>query len=574
MSKPSVRSLTSSIRLYSGLILMTYVFTHLLNASLGLISIELMNAALRLVQPIWHPLGFGWLVPGAAFLHLITALYEIMRMPVLRFSIGYWTRLLLGLLIPYVLIAHYMGSHITPDALGFDPEYAGAIYSMFNPYIFPTMVFLVIVAWSHGCLGLHYWLRFKPWYPAAWKIAIVPAIALPVFAIAGFISGGKEVMIQIQDPERKEALLIQHGAKTEQEMLEESLEIGNIAAIGYSGFLALAFASRYIVQLIRKRRRTIRIVYSDGTTVFVPPGITVLNASMLANVRHPSVCGGRGRCSTCRIRIEDGAGNLSEPTDEERKVLSRINAAPNVRLACSASVQANVHVHPLLSVQEASSRTLNRSDEFSFGQDIDIAILFADLRGFTELSEHKLPYDIVFLLNQYFQQMGQAIEKEGGHVDKFIGDGIMALFGLRTGLKPGCLAAIRAARSMEEELEALNHGLKQDLTEPLRMSIGIHCGHVIAGRMGYGSTVGLTAVGDPVNTASRLEGMTRQLNCNLVISQDVLDNAGLGTNGLANHDVAVRGRTGMLKVYSLQSASELGIPSGNENDRSASFREK
>ena len=568
MSKASVRSLTSSIRLYSGLILMVYVFTHLLNAALGLISIEVMNAALKLVQPIWDPMGFGWLVPGAAFLHMITALYEIMRMPVLRFSIGYWTRLLLGLMIPYVLIAHYMGSHMTPDALGFDPEYAGAIYSMLNPYIFPTMVFLVIVAWGHGCLGMHYWLRFKPWYPAAWKIAIVPTIALPVLAIAGFISGGKEVMIQIQDPQRKEALLTQHGAKTEQEMLEESLKLGNIAGIGYSGFLALAFAGRYLLQIVRKRRRTIRIVYSDGTTVYVPPGITVLNASMLANVRHPSVCGGRGRCSTCRIRIEDGAGSLSEPTDEERKVLTRINAAPNVRLACSASVQANVRVHPLLGVHEASSRTLNRSDEFSFGQDIDIAILFADLRGFTELSEHKLPYDIVFLLNQYFQQMGHAIEKENGHVDKFIGDGIMALFGLRSGVKQGCMAALKAALSMELELEKLNRSLEHDLSEPLRMSIGIHCGHVIAGRMGYGSTVGLTAVGDPVNTASRLEGMTRQLNCNLVISQDVLDNAGLERIALPGHDVAVRGRTGMLRVFSLQSASELEISAMPALDKS------
>ncbi len=547
---------------------MVYVFTHLLNAALGLISIEVMNAALKLVQPIWDPMGFGWLVPGAAMMHMITALYEIMRMPVLRFSIGYWTRLLLGLMIPYVLIAHYMGSHMTPDALGFDPEYAGAIYSMFNPYIFPTMVFLVIVAWGHGCLGLHYWLRFKSWYPVAWKIAIVPAIALPAFAIAGFISGGKEVMIQIQDPQRKEALLTQHGAKTEQQMLEESLKLGNIAGIGYSGFLALAFAGRYLLQIVRKRRRTIRIVYSDGTTVYVPPGITVLNASLLANVRHPSVCGGRGCCSTCRIRIEDGAAGLSEPTDEERKVLTRINAAPNVRLACSASVQANVRVHPLLGVHEASSRTLNRSDEFSFGQDIDIAILFADLRGFTELSEHKLPYDIVFLLNQYFQQMGHAIEKENGHVDKVIGDGIMALFGLRTSLKEGCLSALRAAESMEHELEALNASLQHDLSEPLRMSIGIHCGHVIAGRMGYGSTVGLTAVGDPVNTASRLEGMTRQLNCNLVISQDVLDNAGLERIALPGHDVAVRGRTGMLRVFSLQSASELDISAMPALDRS------
>lgn len=238
-------------------------------------------------------------------------------------------------------------------------------------------------------------------------------------------------------------------------------------------------------------------------------------------------------------------------------MLSRIRAAPNVRLACCASVLAAVEVQPLLTTQDASEKTLARSDEFSFGRDMDIAILFADLRGFTQLSENKLPYDIVFMLNQYFQQMGRAIEHQGGHIDKFIGDGVMALFGMHTDLSSGCLSAIQAAQSMERELEALNDRLAMDLNEPLRMSIGIHCGHVIVGRMGYGRTIGLTAVGDPVNTASRLEGMTRELRCNLVVSEDVLKQTEILSEGLSSHEISVRGRQAPLKVYALQSAVEL-----------------
>tara|TARA_Y100001937_G_scaffold122491_1_gene183617 strand:- start:359130 stop:360770 length:1641 start_codon:yes stop_codon:yes gene_type:complete len=536
---------------------MTYLFTHLLNTSLGLFSLDWMNAGLRVMQPVWNPFGVGWVVPLAALLHVCSAIYELVRLPRLQFSRGYWLRLILGFLIPYALIAHYLGSHLTPVLLGYRPEYASSIYSMFNPFIFPVMVFLIVVSWGHGCMGLHYWLRFKSWYSTAWKWAIGPAIALPVLAVAGFVAGGKEVMLQIQDPAIKQALLESHGASTEEELVSEALQLGNVASAGYTAFLAIALAARFITQSVSRRRRTIRIRYSDGTEILVPPGITVLNASALARVRHPSVCGGRGRCSTCRIRVSDGAENLSAPSEEEKRVLSRIRAAPNVRLACSASVLAAVEVQPLLGIQDASEMTLTRSDEFSFGRDTDIAILFADLRGFTQLSENKLPYDIVFMLNQYFQQMGRAIEQQGGHVDKFIGDGIMALFGLHSDLSTGCLSAIRAAGSMEQEMAALNHRMAMDLIEPLQMSIGIHCGHVIVGRMGYGRTIGLTAVGDPVNTASRLEGMTRALHCNLVVSEDVLDQTEIRTEGLSSHEVSVRGRQAPLKVYALQSAAEL-----------------
>ncbi|MFP6697518.1 MAG: adenylate/guanylate cyclase domain-containing protein, partial [Alphaproteobacteria bacterium] len=129
-------------------------------------------------------------------------------------------------------------------------------------------------------------------------------------------------------------------------------------------------------------------------------------------------------------------------------------------------------------------------------------MLFADLRAFTKFSESKLPYDVVFALNQYFRGMGQAVEEAGGHLDKFICDGVMALFGVRGDLEQGCQQALEAAAGMSHALEHLNHQLLHDLDQPLR--IGIHAGPAIVGEMGYLAETTITAIGDNINTALRL----------------------------------------------------------------------
>ena len=143
------------------------------------------------------------------------------------------------------------------------------------------------------------------------------------------------------------------------------------------------------------------------------------------------------------------------------------------------------------------------------GEAWELAIMFVDLRSFTQLAENRLPYDVVFLLNQYSTAMGQAIERAGGHPNQFVGDGIMALFGLESGPIVGSRQALEGALEMARTLEQLSRTLRHDLKEPLRIGIGIHAGQVIVGEMGYGRARYLTAIGDVVNTASRLEALSR-----------------------------------------------------------------
>src|SRR5947207_6118105 len=187
--------------------------------------------------------------------------------------------------------------------------------------------------------------------------------------------------------------------------------------------------ARSVRQRAERRRETIQITYPKGQKVVVPVGFSVLEASRSAKIPHASVCGGRGRCSTCRVRVRVALPGLPPPSETERRVLERIGARRNVRLACQLRPTVPVEVTPLLPPFAHAADGLRRVD-LAEGSEREIAVLFADIRGFTALAEGMLPYDIVFLLNRYFAAMGQAIEQAGGPLDKFIGDGVMALFGI------------------------------------------------------------------------------------------------------------------------------------------------
>jgi adenylate cyclase len=308
----------------------------------------------------------------------------------------------------------------------------------------------------------------------------------------------------------------------------------------------------------RKRHGVSRVTYPDGRFIDISRGVSVLEASRLRGVPHASVCGGRGRCSTCRSRIEGAPAAIPSPSAEEIKVLRRVQAGPEVRLACQLRPTGDIKVTPLLP-PFATARDGFARPGYLQGGEREIAILFADLRAFTRLAETRLPYDVVFLLNRYFAAMGRAVEEAGGHLDKFIGDGVMALFGIDSGPVMGCRQALHAARLMSERLVELNKALENDLGAPLRIGIGLHFGATIVGEMGYGKAVSLTAVGDAVNTASRLESATKEYGCELVVSEDLVSRAGIDLAAFPRHELAIRGREQMLVIRTLASGRDLPV---------------
>jgi adenylate cyclase len=166
---------------------------------------------------------------------------------------------------------------------------------------------------------------------------------------------------------------------------------------------------------------------------------------------------------------------------------------------------------------------------------------------------------VVFVLNRYFAATGAAVEAAGGRVDKFIGDGVMALFGIEAGPEAGASQALAAARGMAAGLEELNRALAHELPEPFRIGIGVHLGPVIVGEMGWGRATQLTAIGDAANTASRLEGLTKDFGVQLVASDDLARRAGLADGLFETREVEVRGRTTALRVHLVPSALDLPV---------------
>jgi adenylate cyclase len=303
------------------------------------------------------------------------------------------------------------------------------------------------------------------------------------------------------------------------------------------------------------------MTYPSGRVVQIVRGVSVLEASRIGGIPHASVCGGRGRCSTCRVRVRGEIHSVDPPSANELRVLRRIGARPNIRLACMLRPRGAVEVTPLLPPLAVAADGRRRVD-FVQGSEREIAILFADIRGFTALSEGRLPYDVVFVLNRYFAAMGRAVEAAGGRVDKFIGDGVMALFGIESSPQAGCREALAAAGLMAQRLSELNLSLRDELDQALRIGIGIHCGPVIVGEMGYGNAVAITAIGDAVNTASRLESLTKTYDCELVVSEETVSRAGLDLAAFPRHEIEIRGKRDMLAVRTLERATDLPLDGG------------
>jgi adenylate cyclase len=547
-------------RLASGLVMLAYVTTHFVNHSLGLVSVQSMDVALRFIYQYWaSPLG-TFLLYGAFAIHYSLALWALWLRRSLKMPAAEATQLVLGFSIPFLLTEHVLQTRVADTFYGAHyGYYATLLYTFFvaDPLRGGLQFTVLVIAWIHAMIGLRFWLRLKPWYERWQPILYAFALLMPTFAILGFLEGGSQVMTMAEDPAWVAQLLAEHPrpAPADRAFLDQM-----VVWVRY-GFLAALLAvlgARLARWRWERRRGVLRMTYPSGRVVQIVRGVSVLEASRMAGIPHASVCGGRGRCSTCRIKIEGAKEEIPPAASEEVKVLRRVGAAPDVRLACQLRPHGDLRVTPLLPAT-AQARDGFRRPGYLQGAEREIAIMFADLRSFTQLSEQKLPYDLVFLLNRYFAEMGHAVEAAGGRIDKFIGDGVMALFGLDTGVEAGCREALAAARDMAERMEILNRALVHDISEPLRIGIGIHTGPAIVGEMGYGTAVSITAVGDSVNTASRIESLTKTYACQLVVSEAVVLRAGIDLADAPRHEIEIRGRVERLVVRTFTSARDLPV---------------
>jgi adenylate cyclase len=292
------------------------------------------------------------------------------------------------------------------------------------------------------------------------------------------------------------------------------------------------------------------VTFHDGTSIAVDdPGHTLLQLALKHGVPLLHECGGNARCSTCRVMISDGMENVLPRNDAEQKLAEFKGFEDDVRLACQTRVRGPVRVRRL--VHDKTDAAIAEAEHGeSSGCERSLAILFSDIRDFTPFSESNLPYDVVHMLNRYFLTMGDAVLQNDGYIDKYIGDGMMALFGVSGGdPRSACLAAVRTALQMLDSLAELNRYLREHFAVEFRMRIGIHYGDVVLGQMGHPKKMQLTAIGDSVNTASRIETAVKGTTANLLVSEAVYGHIKDDVETGIEVDAVLRGKHGTYKLY-------------------------
>lgn len=195
---------------------------------------------------------------------------------------------------------------------------------------------------------------------------------------------------------------------------------------------------------------------------------------------------------------------------------------------------------------------VEKTEEISLGGvRQEVSILFSDIRGFTTFSENLPPEEVVSLLNEYLTEMTKIITKNNGVLDKFVGDAIMAVFGAPLPQENHAFLAAKTALEMQDKVKVISDKWVAEGKSPLKIGIGVHTGEAIIGNIGSELRMEYTAIGDSVNLASRIEGLTKEYDCPILISKQVYDRVKdqVGAEFIA--EVKVKGRKEPVKIYKL-----------------------
>ena len=548
-SKTSSRLSVRRVRLVTGIVLFTFAATHLMNHALGLVSIDAMEDVRDYRTAVTRSLPVSILLVVSLLTHLILGFRSFARRRVFQMRPSEGFQLAFGIMIPLFLLKHIIGMRFSHELFGVNDNYAYALFVLWPANALNQLVLITLV-WVHGCIGMHHWLHMRPGYRKLLPLNFAIAILIPVLGFAGFAVAGREIR-NIQ----------QFTSPFTTEQFSSLRWMMDVAFWGYLALIGVFIAFHIARHVFNRFRPKVRVTYPDGLVASVVPGATVLEVSRSHGVPHASVCGGRARCSTCRIRVLAGLEAQPEPTEAESVVLARVGATSNVRLACQLRPSADLSIVPLLPAHRTAAGDVHKLDKYFWGVEQTVTLMFTDIRSFTQLTEAQLPFDVVFLLNQYLGQMSDTITDAGGYVDKFMGDGIMAIFGMDKSPEQGARDAIVAARAMSGVLDALNQSLRAQVSEPVRIGIGIHTGQAILGRIGVSSGSGagerVTALGDTVNTAARLEASCKVLGVQLVVSAQTLTIAGMLSSKENTQEISIRGKSEPLAVAAFRTAMDL-----------------
>ena len=399
--RDKVKGIERDARLWSGIILMVFATSHFLNHGLGVFGIDVMTAAQEWRVLFWRSWIGTVLLYGSAAIHVLLALKRVVRRRTLRMPLADAIQMTLGLLIPFMLIGHIIGTRLLSSFGGVDTAYVHILRVLW-PDNAINQTLLLLIVWCHGVMGLYYAFHNRRWFAAWLPVLTAVAAVIPAISLAGFLAASRESAISAIPPLQR----------TEQQFALQA-KFGMIATWSMS----LVFAAAALVLLIRFVRsrlgKRITVRYFGNGQVQTVVGASLLEISRCGNIPHPSACGGRGRCSSCRVLILEGEQSLAPPTGVEKRVLERIRAPRHIRLACQIHPTADLNVRVLLGGQAMSAVPEEVNEALDWGVSEELTVLSADIRGFATLAEHQLPSDVIALLNRLIGEMAHAVEGRG-----------------------------------------------------------------------------------------------------------------------------------------------------------------
>lgn len=535
-------------RLVSGLVLFTFAFFHFLNVAAGLVSPELLETVQEAREAVTkNPVGQVVLY-GSLLVHAGLALWQVATRRTLRMSFTQWLQLSLGILIPLQLFQHIVHTNYAARVYDYQDEMSSVILMLWSSPEALHQYLLLLAVWIHGCIGLHMWLRLTRWWAAYVPYMIGLAVLVPALALAGLVTEGRRMWGFFAEDGFAAQIMADYNWP-DAAGFAQLATINSASVCVFFALLGLACGA-YILRRLIKRSRSVRITYENGPAITADRGLTLLEMSQMKGIPHPSLCGGKGRCTTCRVAITDGVEDLPPPSPAEARSLAAINAADNMRLACQ------IRPTSALSVKRVYAPQGRRQLHAAQGEEKTIAVLFLDIRGFTARSAGLLPYDVVFLLNRFFDAIVPEVTRAGGTVDKYMGDGMLALFETHTP-DSSAAAGLTAAANIGAALARFNQLLSSEGEAPVRIGMGLHVGTVVLGEIGAAGQAPRTLIGAAVNAASRLEAKTKDLGVELLVSRAVFEAAELPPPDVGYETFALRGVDAPVDALPLPRASSL-----------------
>ena len=342
-ASPWVLSLRLRAMIITGLVMFVFVSMHLANLALGLVSVQLMEDWRWALSGVWSSfLPLKVLLQASLFIHFLLALISLYNRNTLRVPAYDMAQMVAGIMIVPLLAMHVFGVMAVKD-LGLEPTYPLVLgqFWVVSPLDGLQQVIMLVVAWIHGAIGVYTWLQSRDGSARTMRFFYPIVVALPIFAMLGYVEAGRQILpvneggmgfVLTPDPNANGPTVAPDQISAIIDRSEDAQEMTIRVSLG---LVALVFLARWIrLRGLHRSNAQITYVGRRPATLKARGGLTLLELAQEQSVPHASVCRGRGRCGTCRVRVLAGAENLAPPSEIEARVLARWNAGPDERLAC------------------------------------------------------------------------------------------------------------------------------------------------------------------------------------------------------------------------------------------------